>query len=147
MGLDIPDVSHVVNFDVPHHAEDYVHRIGRTGRAGRKGTAFTLVTGEDSKALAAIESMIGQPIEWQGPTSVEDSGDGEHDGRERRGRRGGSPRSGAASAAAEARPASRARPRLRNAPRLRPNAPRPRRVKTHRGAAGMAGVTSVGPSA
>jgi superfamily II DNA/RNA helicase len=42
-GLDIPDVSHVFNFDVPIHAEDYVHRIGRTGRAGREGAAFTLV--------------------------------------------------------------------------------------------------------
>ncbi len=42
-GLDIPDVSHVFNFDVPIHAEDYVHRIGRTGRAGRSGKAFTLV--------------------------------------------------------------------------------------------------------
>jgi superfamily II DNA/RNA helicase len=43
-GLDIPDVSHVFNFDVPHHADDYVHRIGRTGRAGRSGTAITIVT-------------------------------------------------------------------------------------------------------
>ncbi|MHB2165874.1 DEAD/DEAH box helicase [Alsobacter sp. R-9] len=93
-GLDIPDVSHVVNFDVPHHAEDYVHRIGRTGRAGKKGTAFTLVTSEDSKALSAIESMIGQPVEWQGPTSVVD-GDGDGDGsRDRRGRRGGRERDG-----------------------------------------------------
>ncbi|MGO7624524.1 helicase-related protein, partial [Rhizobium ruizarguesonis] len=43
-GLDIPDVSHVFNFDVPINSEDYVHRIGRTGRAGRSGAAFTLVT-------------------------------------------------------------------------------------------------------
>lgn len=43
-GLDIPDVSHVFNFDIPTHADDYVHRIGRTGRAGRKGAAFTLIT-------------------------------------------------------------------------------------------------------
>ena len=42
-GLDIPDVSHVFNFDVPHHADDYVHRIGRTGRAGKSGTAITIV--------------------------------------------------------------------------------------------------------
>src|SRR3546814_3558595 len=48
-GLDIPDVSHVFNFDVPTHAEDYVHRIGRTGRAGRSGAAFTLLTREDGK--------------------------------------------------------------------------------------------------
>src|SRR5690606_10516270 len=63
-GLDIPDVSHVFNFDVPIHAEDYVHRIGRTGRAGRSGRAFTLVTRGDTKYLDAIEKLIGQNIEW-----------------------------------------------------------------------------------
>ena len=61
-GLDIPNVSHVFNFDVPTHAEDYVHRIGRTGRAGRNGTAFTLVTRESEKYIAAIETLIGQKI-------------------------------------------------------------------------------------
>ncbi len=65
-GLDIPDVSHVFNYDTPHHAEDYVHRIGRTGRAGRLGTAITIVTPEDTKLLSAIEKLIGQPIEWAG---------------------------------------------------------------------------------
>ena len=64
-GLDIPDVGHVYNFDVPIHADDYVHRIGRTGRAGRSGTAITLVAGSnDAKAVAAIEKLIGQPIPW-----------------------------------------------------------------------------------
>jgi len=57
-GLDIPFVSHVFNFDVPSHAEDYVHRIGRTGRAGREGRAFTLATPADDKYLAAIEHML-----------------------------------------------------------------------------------------
>jgi superfamily II DNA/RNA helicase len=62
-GLDIPDVSHVFNFDVPMHADDYVHRIGRTGRAGRSGTAITIVAGSnDSKAVAAIEKLIGQTL-------------------------------------------------------------------------------------
>jgi len=61
-GLDIPNVSHVINFDVPSHAEDYVHRIGRTGRAGRKGTAITLAVPADEKYLAAIESLIKQQI-------------------------------------------------------------------------------------
>jgi superfamily II DNA/RNA helicase len=62
-GLDIPDVSHIYNFDVPFHPDDYVHRIGRTGRAGRSGTAITIVAGaNDSKAVAAIEKLIGQPI-------------------------------------------------------------------------------------
>ena len=63
-GLDIPDVSHVFNFDVPIHAEDYVHRIGRTGRAGRSGSAFTIVTKSDMKYVDAIEKLIGQQIEW-----------------------------------------------------------------------------------
>jgi superfamily II DNA/RNA helicase len=62
-GLDIPDVSHIYNFDVPYHPDDYVHRIGRTGRAGRSGTAITIVAGaNDTKAVAAIEKLIGQPI-------------------------------------------------------------------------------------
>ncbi len=63
-GLDIPDVSHVFNFDVPIHAEDYVHRIGRTGRAGRSGKSFTVVTKSDVKHVAAIERLIGQKVDW-----------------------------------------------------------------------------------
>jgi superfamily II DNA/RNA helicase len=64
-GLDIPEVSHIYNFDVPMHPDDYVHRIGRTGRAGRSGTAITMVAGSnDAKAVAAIEKLIGQPIPW-----------------------------------------------------------------------------------
>ncbi len=65
-GLDIPDVSHVFNFDIPIHAEDYVHRIGRTGRAGREGTAYTIIDKSDIKYLDAVEKVIGQPIEWLG---------------------------------------------------------------------------------
>ncbi|MDR3468854.1 MAG: DEAD/DEAH box helicase [Xanthobacteraceae bacterium] len=61
-GLDIPEVSHVFNFDVPHHADDYVHRIGRTGRAGRAGTAISIVTPADEKSITAIEKLIGQTI-------------------------------------------------------------------------------------
>ncbi|MGB3147897.1 MAG: DEAD/DEAH box helicase [Paracoccaceae bacterium] len=61
-GLDIPSVSHVFNFDVPSHAEDYVHRIGRTGRAGRKGISITLATGSDQKYLDAIEQLIQREI-------------------------------------------------------------------------------------
>ncbi len=63
-GLDIPAVSHVFNFDVPTHPEDYVHRIGRTGRAGRSGTAITLVTSSDQKYIDAIEALIQKKIEW-----------------------------------------------------------------------------------
>jgi superfamily II DNA/RNA helicase len=61
-GLDIPEVSHVFNFDVPHHPDDYVHRIGRTGRAGRAGTAISIVTPIDQKSIVAIEKLIGQTI-------------------------------------------------------------------------------------
>jgi len=61
-GLDIPEVSHVFNFDVPYHPDDYVHRIGRTGRAGRTGTAISLVTALDQKSITAIEKLIGQNI-------------------------------------------------------------------------------------
>jgi superfamily II DNA/RNA helicase len=58
-GLDIPEVSHVFNFDVPVNSDDYVHRIGRTGRAGRKGASFTLVTSTDSKAYEAVLKTTG----------------------------------------------------------------------------------------
>lgn len=61
-GLDIPAVSHVFNFDVPSHAEDYVHRIGRTGRAGRKGVAITIATPADRKYVDAIESLVKSAI-------------------------------------------------------------------------------------
>jgi superfamily II DNA/RNA helicase len=61
-GLDIKGLSHVFNFDVPMHSEDYVHRIGRTGRAGMSGRAFMLVTREDGKYLAGIEKLIGTKI-------------------------------------------------------------------------------------
>ena len=63
-GLDIPDVSHVYNFDVPVHPDDYVHRIGRTGRAGRSGTAITVVAPGDHKNVAAIEKLTGGAIPY-----------------------------------------------------------------------------------
>ena len=61
-GLDIADVSHVINYDVPQHPEDYVHRIGRTGRAQATGDALTLMVAEDSGHVEAIERFIGQSI-------------------------------------------------------------------------------------
>jgi ATP-dependent RNA helicase RhlE len=61
-GLDIAGVSHVINYDVPEHPEDYVHRIGRTGRAQNVGDAFTLTSGQELPALQAIERFIGQKI-------------------------------------------------------------------------------------
>ncbi|HVU12272.1 MAG TPA: DEAD/DEAH box helicase [Phototrophicaceae bacterium] len=62
-GLDIEDVSHVINYDVPYDAEDYVHRIGRTGRAGREGVAITLVTPRERRWLRTIEDFTKQRIE------------------------------------------------------------------------------------
>ncbi len=86
-GIDIGGLSHVFNFDVPHHSEDYVHRIGRTGRAGKSGAAFTLATPEDRLAVEAIEKLTGQPI----PRIVIDGLDtvewSEESGRGRRGRK------------------------------------------------------------
>jgi superfamily II DNA/RNA helicase len=98
-GLDIPDVSHIFNYDVPIHPEDYVHRIGRTGRAGREGFAAMLVTPKDFKALKAIERMLKQEIPWidAAPSAAEfaeaeaaPDGNGRHrrGGRSRRGKRG-----------------------------------------------------------
>ena len=103
-GLDIPAVSHVFNFDVPHHPEDYVHRIGRTGRAGRSGTAYTLVSPEDARSLGAIEALIGQPIPWfDGDlSSVADASADtgtRHRGRSGDSRRGGRSAKGAAKGA------------------------------------------------
>ena len=61
-GLDIPAVSHVLNFDVPGHPEDYVHRIGRTGRAGREGRAITISGPRDEKTLDAVEKLLQRSI-------------------------------------------------------------------------------------
>jgi len=62
-GLDVPSVSHVFNFDVPGHPEDYVHRIGRTGRAGRDGRAITICEPRDLKGLAAVEALLQKDIQ------------------------------------------------------------------------------------
>jgi superfamily II DNA/RNA helicase len=89
-GLDIPDVSHVFNFDLPWQSDDYVHRIGRTGRAGKEGTSLSIVTPEDLKSLKDIEKMLGEDVVWIGDgPSEQDYADA---GKKRRGRGG---RSGA----------------------------------------------------
>ena len=92
-GLDIPAVSHVFNFDVPVHAEDYVHRIGRTGRAGRSGVAYTLVAPADGKHLDAILKLIQKPIDWledkreaKAPSGADTAAESE--AKPKRGRRG-----------------------------------------------------------
>jgi superfamily II DNA/RNA helicase len=88
-GLDIPDVSHVINYDTPHHAEDYVHRIGRTGRAGKLGVALTIVTRAETRSIDDIEKLIGQKIEWQagGDAPVDEPAEAEDAPREHRGGR------------------------------------------------------------
>ncbi|MDN5248734.1 DEAD/DEAH box helicase [Bartonella sp. TP] len=63
-GLDIAEIGHVFNFDIPNNKEDYIHRIGRTGRAGRLGKAFTLVTPKETKQIEAIQEMSGDQIPW-----------------------------------------------------------------------------------
>jgi len=92
-GLDIPAVSHIFNYDVPIHPEDYVHRIGRTGRAGLEGYAAMLVTPKDHKALKAIEAMLHQEIPWlDGAPAPQDVADAEAS--ERGNGRGGKRRGG-----------------------------------------------------
>jgi len=115
-GLDIPDVSHVFNMDVPTHAEDYVHRIGRTGRAGRSGEAITLVTRAEKKYIDAIETLLGRKIPVEGSESVSEEEVSEaseersetRSGRGRRGRQRASAAERKAPSAEEA-PAPRAR--------------------------------------
>ncbi|MDE2582950.1 MAG: DEAD/DEAH box helicase, partial [Rhodospirillales bacterium] len=85
-GIDIGGLSHVFNFDVPHHAEDYVHRIGRTGRAGLEGHAFTIAEPEDRGAVAAIEALIGHPIPPLPVEGLDPVDWAPEDGRRRRGR-------------------------------------------------------------
>ena len=85
-GLDIGGLSHVFNFDVPIHAEDYVHRIGRTGRAGMTGHAFTLATPDDRQFVDAIERLIGAPIPRMQVEGMEEVAFAEDDGKRRRGR-------------------------------------------------------------
>jgi superfamily II DNA/RNA helicase len=88
-GLDIPDVSHVFNFDVPISPEDYVHRVGRTGRAGRDGYTAMIVTPKEMKALAAIENLTKTKIEWiDGEPSTENLAATDFSERRERGRRG-----------------------------------------------------------
>jgi superfamily II DNA/RNA helicase len=70
-GLDVPSVSHVFNFDVPIHADDYVHRVGRTGRAGRSGHAYMLATPRDAKYVDFIEKLTGNKLARRQMTDIE----------------------------------------------------------------------------
>jgi len=148
-GIDIGGLSHVFNFDVPHHAEDYVHRIGRTGRAGLEGHAYTIAKPDDRFAVEAIEKLIGHPIPpiaIEGLDPVEWS---EGDGRKRR---GGRAKKAAEPRKSDARKGERDKPVRDRAPRMRaepevlpaaaepvadlataPQPDRPRRERTPRG--------------
>jgi superfamily II DNA/RNA helicase len=127
-GLDIPDVSHVFNFDIPTHAEDYVHRIGRTGRAGRSGTAYSIVTRADQRYIDDIEKLITTKIEWFGPPLSELGPSTEDDEQPRsRGRRERSPaRGGRGEGRGEGRaPREHREPREARAPRVVANDDQP----------------------
>ncbi len=114
-GLDIPDVSHIFNFDLPWQADDYVHRIGRTGRAGKQGISTSLVTWDDFKVLESIEKITGDKPEWIGePPTAEDITQGLDDKKRRRsgatrGRKPASRSSGSGTSSSE-RPARSRRP-------------------------------------
>jgi superfamily II DNA/RNA helicase len=107
-GLDVPDVSHVFNYDVPHHADDYVHRIGRTGRAGRSGKAYMIVTPADAKNIDKVLKLIGKApeevvLEGVDFASIKDERRSEgRGGRERGG--GGRERGGGSRGGREERP-------------------------------------------
>jgi superfamily II DNA/RNA helicase len=89
-GLDVPAVSHVFNFDVPIHADDYVHRIGRTGRAGRSGAAYMLASHRDGKYIEAIEKITGQKLARREMMDIEVREENRpHRGEHRRGDKGG----------------------------------------------------------
>ena len=85
-GLDIPDVSHIFNFDLPWASDDYVHRIGRTGRAGKEGYAASLVSADDLKFVKDIEKVTGEAAVWLGDAPTEDDAAGA--GKRRRGPKG-----------------------------------------------------------
>ncbi|HZT89716.1 MAG TPA: DEAD/DEAH box helicase [Stellaceae bacterium] len=111
-GLDIQGLSHVFNFDVPYHAEDYVHRIGRTGRAGRDGRAFTLATPEEGKNVAAITTLIGKDIPAGAIDGIE-AAELDFSGERRRPRRGAAERPQRARAEKSRAAAPAERPRRR----------------------------------
>ena len=147
-GLDIVDMSHVFNFDVPSHAEDYVHRIGRTGRAGREGRAFTIATREDSKYLAAITRLIGKsipPFDLSGNAPASTGRRDEAALRESRSRSDTPEPAGRKKKAAEPEAPSRpgggrrneAKPRDRNEHRIADNRPTERRPKSESPKIGM----------
>jgi superfamily II DNA/RNA helicase len=159
-GLDIPAVSHVFNFDVPTHAEDYVHRIGRTGRAGRSGTSITLATPSDGKYVDAIVKLIQRDIpvvKLEGALDVEtpDESEREPRGPRRERQRGRVHKADAPRAEKPERPQRSQSPEKSEAPERAERAPRkdearerrdsqPARQRSH-GGAGQSPFGNDGP--
>ncbi len=112
-GIDIGGLSHVFNFDVPHHAEDYVHRSGRTGRAGREGHAYTLASPMDRLAVEAIEKLTGSPIPRITVPGLDVVEWSEGDSRKRRGRGDGA-KSGASRRTSDTRDSAKREPAKRD---------------------------------
>ncbi|HVL20013.1 MAG TPA: DEAD/DEAH box helicase, partial [Amaricoccus sp.] len=149
-GLDIPNVSHIFNFDVPIHSEDYVHRIGRTGRAGRWGKSFTLCLPSDEKYLAKIEELVKKAVpvmpsplgaeeELPEPRATSERRRGERDRDRARGER---PERRRERRSDRARPAEEA-PAVAAAP-AKPAEPRPHAPEPRRGRGGRTETNVVG---
>ncbi|CAG4927506.1 unnamed protein product [Acidocella sp. C78] len=140
-GIDIGGLSHVFNFDVPHHAEDYVHRIGRTGRAGMQGRALTLAGPEDRLAVEAIERLTGHEIPRLAVDGLDPVAWEESDARGRRGRGKGR---GAAKPAAKPAAAEPTTPKA--APRPDPPSAAVPNVPTARSAPSVPSAPSAAPA-
>ncbi len=121
-GIDVDGISHVINYDVPHSPEDYVHRIGRTGRVQAVGDAFTLMSPEERKDVAAIERFLGVAIarveipDFDYKRAAEPRASGGHEGRHERGGRGEGPRHGGSSGGSRGTPGSASAPPAPAAP-------------------------------
>ena len=146
-GLDVPDVSHVFNYDVPHHADDYVHRIGRTGRAGRSGKAYMIVTPADAKNIDKVLKLIGKDpeeitlegVDFAAIKDIRRDDNKGHRGRNDRDRKPrGEPRSSRPTAAIEA---------TSQAPEAPAEMPAPRREEGRRRPAPRADIDSGKPVA
>jgi superfamily II DNA/RNA helicase len=137
-GLDVKDVSHVFNYDVPWHPDDYIHRIGRTGRAGRTGIAITLATKADQEAIEAIEKLIGsqiRPVEGPASREAEPETEAEPEANEpapRRARRERAPRRESRRGKPQEETAPESQPEVEEAPRDEPKPRRGRREEAPR---------------
>jgi superfamily II DNA/RNA helicase len=130
-GLDIPSVSHVFNFDVPSHAEDYVHRIGRTGRAGRSGKAFTICIPRDEKNLGAVEKLLQRDIpRVPSPLGVTASDEAAPEGEPRPPRSRSSSSRSRSSDKAKSDTPREDKPQVDRAPQPKPQRDEPRREET-----------------